>query len=69
MTGEEFKAGREYLGLSQSEIGYILNTEPRTIRKWEAPNDTTNARSVNPVAAQVMRWMLDGFRPPEYPAG
>lgn len=67
MTADEFKEARRKLGLSLSELGEILNTDPRTIRKWEALHGNS-ARNPNPVAAQVMRWMLDGFRPPEWPA-
>ena len=67
MTPQEFKEARHTLGLSLSELGHILNTHPRTIRKWEAKPDLNNARNPNPVASQVMRWMLNGFRPPEWP--
>ena len=66
MTSEEFKQARLKLGLTLSELGAILSTDPRTIRKWEATSGT-NARAPNPVAAQAVRWMLDGFRPPEWP--
>jgi DNA-binding transcriptional regulator YiaG len=67
MTPEEFKAGRKRLGLTVAELGRILDTLPQTIRKWESPEEASTSRSVNPVAAQVMRWMLAGFRPPEFP--
>lgn len=67
MTPEEFKEARRKLGLTQSQLGVILDTAPQTIRKWELPPDKSTARSVNPVAAQVMRWMMAGFRPPEFP--
>ncbi len=67
MTSEEFKEARHSLGLTLSELGHILSTDPRTVRKWEAKQGT-NARSPNPVAVRVMQWMLDGFRPPEWPA-
>jgi transcriptional regulator with XRE-family HTH domain len=66
MTPREFKVARNKLGLSQAQLAHILGTDPRTVRKWEAVGGT-NARGVNPIAAQVVRWMLDGFRPPEYP--
>jgi len=66
MTAEEFKQARLKLGLTLSELGVILSTDPRTIRKWEATSGT-NARTPNPVAARVMSWMLDGFRPPQFP--
>lgn len=66
MTPEEFRLARRKLGLTLAQLGAILDTNPRTIRKWEA-TDGPNSRSPNPVAAQAMRWMLAGFRPPEWP--
>lgn len=67
MTSTEFKEARIALGLSQAQLGAILNTNPATIRKWEADADRSTSRSPNPVASQVMNWMLAGFRPPEFP--
>ena len=67
MTPNQFKEARYELGLSQSQLGKILDTNPTTIRKWEADSERSTARSPNPVACQVMRWMLAGFRPPEWP--
>lgn len=67
MTPEEFKAARKRLGLTQRDLAVILDTRDSTIRKWEASDTASTARAVNPIAAQVMRWMLDGFRPPEFP--
>lgn len=65
MTPEEFKEARRLLGLSASQLGDILATDARTIRRWESEGDP---RPVNPIAARVVRWMLDGYRPPEWPA-
>lgn len=67
MDPDEFKRARQQLGLTQAELGRILDTAPQTIRKWEMGEDRSTSRSVNPVAAQAMRWMLAGFRPPEWP--
>ena len=67
MSPTEFKEARYELGLSQSQLGKILDTNPTTIRKWEAEPERSTARAPNPVACQVMRWMLSGFRPPEWP--
>lgn len=67
MTSEEFKEARRKLGLTQLELGQILDTAPQTIRKWEMPDTRSTARSVNPVAARVMGWLLSGWRPPEWP--
>ena len=66
MSPEEFKEARRSLGLTLAQLGAILATDPRTVRKWEATGGA-NARSPNPVAAQAVRWMLAGFRPPEWP--
>lgn len=67
MTNEEFKAARHRLGLTLGELGRILNTTTTTIVKWEAPETASTSRRPNPVACQAMAWMLDGFRPPEWP--
>lgn len=66
MTPDEFKMARQKLGLTLSELGAILDTDPRTIRKWEALHGNS-ARNPNPVASRVMSWMLAGYRPPEWP--
>ena len=67
MTPQEFKAARHSLGLSTAQLGAILDTAPQTVRKWEMPDTRSTARSVNPVAAQAMRWFLAGFRPDGWP--
>jgi len=67
MNSLQFKEARRKLGLTQGQLGAILDTAPQTIRKWEMGEECSTARSVNPVAARVMQWMLDGYRPPEFP--
>lgn len=67
MTPTEFKGARRKLGLTQAQLGVILDTLPQTIRKWEMDEDRSTARSVNPIAARVMQWMLAGYRPPQWP--
>lgn len=64
MTGAEFKAARERLGLTYSELGAILGgIRADTIRrKWEIDKP-----GPSPMACQAVRWMLDGYRPPEWP--
>ena len=62
MTPHEFKTARRKLGLSASQLGHVLDVNPRTIRKWE---DASGTRPPNPIASRVMNWMLDGYRPPE----
>lgn len=62
MTPAQFKEARHKLGLSASQMGHVLNVDPRTVRRWESDVDP---RPVNPIAARVVEWMLDGFVPPE----
>ena len=64
MTPTQFKQARRKLGLSATQLGHILNSDPRTIRRWESEADT---RPVNPIAMRVVQWMLDGYRPPQWP--
>jgi len=64
MTPTEFKQVRRKLGLSATQLGHILNSDPRTVRRWESEDD---ARPVNPIAMRVVQWMLDGYRPPQWP--
>lgn len=68
MTPDEFRATRRRLGLSIAEAAHILAVDARTVRRWEAdPESGVQARAPAPTAARVMRWLLDGFRPPEFP--
>jgi DNA-binding transcriptional regulator YiaG len=69
MDNTEFKAARNGLGLTLLELALILDTDPRTVRKWEAATDRSTARAPNPIAVRVLTWMVDGYRPPEWPAG
>ena len=62
MTPAEFREARTSLGFTQSQLGEILDTAPRTIRKWE-----TGERSPNPIACKVLAWMLQPGRPAEWP--
>ena len=64
LTPTQFKEARRKLRLSASQLGHILNTDPRTIRKWE---DESGTRPPNPIACRVVEWMLNGYRPPEFP--
>lgn len=67
MNNKQFKEARQSLGLTLSETAKILDVDSRTIRKWEASDNCSTARHPNPIASRVMQWMLDGFRPPEFP--
>lgn len=63
MTPAQFKQARRELGLSTARLGAILNTDPRTVRRWEQDDGT---RPPNPIACRVLEWMLAGYRPPQW---
>lgn len=67
MTPEEFKAGREKLGLSLRQAAALFRTSQQSLTKWEMPETAKSRTPPSPLAAAVMQWMLDGFRPPEFP--
>jgi len=67
MNNHQFKKARHQLGLTLSELGHILNTDARTIRKWEAGSECSTSRHPNPIASRVMQWMLDGYKPKQWP--
>jgi len=60
MTPSEFKQARNDLGLSLSQLGEILKTDPRSIRRWEADPSLSTSRPPNPIACQVLRWLKSG---------
>jgi len=66
MTPAQFKEARHKLGLTGTQLAKILAVSPRTVRKWEAVDKSTS-RKPNPGACLIMQWMLDGWRPPEWP--
>jgi DNA-binding transcriptional regulator YiaG len=61
-----FRATRENLGLSSSELAGVLNVDARTIRRWEA-SDVETMRKVSPTAERMMEWLRAGFRPVDWP--
>jgi DNA-binding transcriptional regulator YiaG len=66
-TPEGFRETREDLGLSVAQVARLLQTNERTVKRWESEVGTAEDRLVHPTAALVMDWFLGGFRPPEWP--
>lgn len=65
-TPEGFKEARQALDLSVRDLAFVLGMSEageKTIRKWERDGGL----GPNPVAAQAMRWFLEGFRPQGWP--
>lgn len=72
MTPQQFKQARRELGLTLNDLAIILgltgDKPDRTIRRWEGAPELPSSRPPNPIACRVLQWMLDGYRPPEFPA-
>jgi len=58
MTGPEFKSIRVSLGLSQSEMGWIMRKSPRTIRRYEK-GDLPVLEDVGRAAEELMKQFGD----------
>lgn len=67
MDADEFKLTRKRLGLTQAACARLMGTSLTTLQKWEAPDGSSTKTAVNPQAAIMMRWLRDGWRPPEWP--
>lgn len=62
MTPHELKLSRERLSLTQQELAFLLNTNIRTVQRWES-----GERIPNPVAVRVVQWMQEPGRPSDWP--
>jgi len=60
MTPKEFRRARLELGLSINQLSKILDTNAVSIRRWEMDGLARTARSPNPIACQVLRWLKSG---------
>jgi len=67
MTPAEFRAARERLGLTRPQLARLLGVDARSVARWEA-DGTVQSRQPSPLVCRVLRWLLAGFRPPEWPA-
>jgi DNA-binding transcriptional regulator YiaG len=58
MTPEQFKAKRNELGLTQSQLADILGMSGKnadlTVRRWEMPATANGARPPNPMACKIL---------------
>lgn len=65
MTPEEFQEAQLRLGLSDSELGFVLGVDRLTINRYKRDPSTPSSRKPSPIAGEAMRWMTeDGYEPP-----
>ena len=67
MTPEEFKEARESLGLTQAQLGTLLDTDGQSIRRIEMPEDASTHRKPAPRMLRLLMAYLDGYRPGDWP--
>lgn len=63
MSPDDFRARREALGLTQSELAALLRVSKKTVQRWEAPGNLVSARNVPGPVAALLDALRDGWRP------
>lgn len=68
MTPDEVKEARLKLGLTQAQLGAVLDTDGQTVRRMEMPVDASTHRKPAVRMVRLIRAYLDGYRPQDWPA-
>jgi DNA-binding transcriptional regulator YiaG len=61
-TAEGFKAGMDRLRIGFERVARLMNVDGRSVKRW-----CSGAQPVHPTAAAMLRWLLDGYRPYDWP--
>jgi DNA-binding XRE family transcriptional regulator len=67
MTPDQIKTARADLGLTQSQLAQLLDTDPQSVRRMEMASDAATHRKPAPRMARLIAAYLDGYRPPDWP--
>jgi DNA-binding transcriptional regulator YiaG len=67
LLGEGFKAAREKLGLTQSQLADLLETDSRSIRAIESRVGTSRHRDPAPRMLRLLSAYIAGYRPEDWP--
>ncbi len=67
MTPSQFKQARQSLGLTQSQLGILLDTDGQSIRRVEMDSDTSTGRKPAPRMVRLLQAYLDSYRPTDWP--
>jgi ribosome-binding protein aMBF1 (putative translation factor) len=67
LTSHEIKEARQKLGLTQSELGQMLDTDQSTIRRMEMTPDKSSFRTPAPRMIRLLDAYLNGYRPRDWP--
>jgi DNA-binding transcriptional regulator YiaG len=67
MTPKELKEARKTLGLTQDQMGRMLDTTGRVVRTMESDPSTSQHRTPAPRMERLIKAYLEGFRPDDWP--
>ena len=63
MTPSQLKQARQSLGLTQSDLGRLLDTDGQSVRRMEMPSEAKTSRPPAPRMVRLIQAYLDGHRP------
>ena len=67
MTPAQIKEARRKLGLTQSQLAAMLDTDPRAVRAMESDPATSKHRTPAPRMVRLLTAYLRGYRPDDWP--
>lgn len=67
MTPQEIKQARHALGLTQSKLAKVLDTDPRAVRAMESDPSTSKHRKPAPRMVRLLDAYMAGYRPDDWP--
>ena len=67
MKPDQIKDARAKLGLTQAQLGAMLDTDGQTVRRMEMPEDTSTHRKPAVRMVRLLQAYLDGYRPSDWP--
>jgi len=62
-----FRAARRQLGLTQTQLARVLDTDPQSVRRIEMDPSRSTSRTPAPRMIRLMQAYLDGYRPSDWP--
>lgn len=67
MTPDQIKTARAQLGLTQSQLGGMLDTDGQTVRRMELDPEASTFRKPAPRMVRLITAYLSGYRPTDWP--
>ncbi|EAU45102.1 helix-turn-helix domain-containing protein [Salipiger bermudensis] len=67
MTPAEIREARELLGLTQAELGRLLETDGQTVRRMEMDPGASTFRKPAPRMVRLIEAYLQGYHPADWP--